>query len=277
MNLKIDRIIKLALEEDLPYGDLTSIALIKDDQKAKGIIINKEEIILAGIKIAKRVFEIIDNTLQWKNNFNDGERLKPFTEIAIVEGKAVSILAGERTALNFLQHLCGISTKVYKLAKKAASYDVLLTDTRKTLPGLRALQKYAVKIGGGYNHRFSLSDGILIKNNHLKFFSNVSEAIKRIKDKKPYLLEIEVEVSNMEELKEALELNPDIIMLDNFPLEELEEAIKVAKGKCRIEISGNVNEDNIEEIIKLRPNYISMGSLTHSVRASDIHMKIEPL
>lgn len=277
MNLKIDRIIKLALEEDLPYEDLTSIYLLKDDQKAKGIIINKEEIILAGIKIAKRVFEIIDNTLQWKNNFNDGERLEPFSEIAIIKGKAISILAGERTALNFLQHLCGISTKVYKLAKIASAYNVLITDTRKTLPGIRALQKYAVKIGGGYNHRFSLSDGILIKNNHLKFFSNVSEAIQRIKERKPYLLEIEVEVSNMEELKEALKLNPDVIMLDNFPLKELEEAIKLAKGKCRVEVSGNVNEDNIEEILKLRPNYISMGSLTHSVKASDIHMKIEPL
>lgn len=277
MNSKIDRIIALALEEDLAYGDLTSNLLIDPNKKAKGIIINKEEIILAGIDVAKRVFELIDKDLAWENYYIDGDNVPAFSNIATIEGKAISILAGERTALNFLQHLCGIATKAYKLSKKAALYNVMITDTRKTLPGLRYLQKYAVKIGGAYNHRFSLSHGILIKNNHIKFFSNIKEAIQKAKNKKPYLLEIEVEVSNINEFKEALKLKPDVIMLDNFPLEQLKQAIKLAKRKCKIEVSGSINEENIEEILKLQPDYISIGSLTHSVKAADIHMKIEPL
>ncbi len=277
MNLIIDEIIKSALKEDIRSGDITTNILIDSNQYAKAIIRCKENIVLAGINIVERVFKLIDNDIKYKAEANDGDLLPPYSTIAIIEGKAKSLLTAERTALNFLQHLSGIATETHKLSSLIKKYSVQITDTRKTLPNLRYLQKYAVAVGGGKNHRFALDDGILIKNNHLKFFNSISEALKKVKSSKPYLTEIEIEVSSIDELKIALKYEPDVIMLDNFSYNDLKKAISIAKGKCKIEISGGISKDNIEKIAELQPDYISIGSLTHSVKAVDIHMEIEPI
>ncbi|OGF67502.1 MAG: nicotinate-nucleotide diphosphorylase (carboxylating) [Candidatus Fischerbacteria bacterium RBG_13_37_8] len=277
MFFHIDTLIKMALEEDIRSGDITSHIIIDKKQKAEGTISCKEEIILAGIFIVRRIFEIIDDSLLWQSFYEDGQHIPPGTVIAKIKGSARSLLSGERTALNFLQHLSGIATETKRLAALVQNYSVRITDTRKTLPGMRYLQKYAVKTGGGLNHRIAMDDGILIKNNHLKFCSSISEALKKAHAQKSYLTEIEIEVSTIDELQEALSLKPSIIMLDNFSYEELEKAIKLAKGKCKIEVSGGITRDNLEKIAALQPDYISLGSLTHSVRAVDIHMIINPI
>ena len=273
----IDKLIRKTLEEDIRYADLTSEILIEPDTQAQGTLICKEAIVVAGINVAQRVFEIVDSHVQWKSYCMDGHHAKSFSKLARVKGNARSILMAERTALNFLQHFSGIATITKKWADRAAKYSVRITDTRKTLPGLRYLQKYAVKMGGGLNHRIALDDGILIKNNHLKFFKNITDTLKLAQLHKPYLTEIEVEVSSIDELKEALPLKPDIIMLDNFSIPQLKQAIALAKGICKLEVSGGVNETTLDTIASLKPDYISIGSLTHSVRAVDIHLLIEPL
>lgn len=277
MNLLIDDIILTALKEDLRTGDKTTNLLIDPSKEAIATIRCKEEIILAGINVALRTFQLIDENVICKAETQDGLLLKSFSIIAKIKGKARSLLAAERTALNFLQHLSGIATETHKLASIAKKFSVTITDTRKTLPNLRYLQKYAVAIGGGKNHRFALDDGILIKNNHLKFFSSIAEALIKINKHKPYLTEIEIEVSSIKELKEALKYEPAIIMLDNFSYKDMKKAILLARGKCKIEISGGVTKENIEKIASLKPDFISIGSLTHSVKAVDIHMEIEPI
>jgi nicotinate-nucleotide pyrophosphorylase (carboxylating) len=277
MNLLIDNIIKEALKEDIRTGDITTNILIDEKKLAKAFIRCKEEIVLAGINVASRVFNLIDDTIIFKALAKDGDLLQPYSTIAEIKGKAKNLLTAERTALNFLQHLSGIATQTYKLSCIAQKYSVKITDTRKTIPNLRYLQKYAVSIGGGKNHRFALDDGILIKNNHLKFFKSISEAIKKAQLSKPYLIEIEIEVSSIEELIEALKYNPDVIMLDNFSYKDLKKAISIAKGKCKIEVSGGITKENFEKIASLKPDFISIGSLTHSVKAVDIHMEIEPI
>lgn len=277
MNLLIDDIILTALKEDVRTGDKTTNLLIEPNREAIATIRCKEEIILAGINVALRTFQLIDENVICEAEAYDGTLLKPFSIIAKIKGKARSLLTAERTALNFLQHLSGIATETYKLASIAKQFSVTITDTRKTLPNLRYLQKYAVAISGGKNHRFALDDGILIKNNHLKFFSSISEALIKINKYKPYLTEIEIEVSSINELKEALKYKPAIIMLDNFSYKDIKRAIALARGKCKIEISGRVTKENIEKIAALKPDFISIGSLTHSVNAVDIHMEIEPI
>jgi nicotinate-nucleotide pyrophosphorylase (carboxylating) len=273
----IDEIIIKALEEDIRYGDLTTSIMIDATRQAQGILICKEDSVIAGIDIARRVFTMVDDSIQWESLCHDGQCCKAFEKLATVRGKARSLLTAERTALNFLQHLSGIATKTKRYADIAQHYSVKITDTRKTLPGLRYLQKYAVTMGGGLNHRIALDDGILIKNNHLKFFKTISDALKQAQSQKPYLTEIEIEVSSLKQLQEALTLKPSVIMLDNFSITQLQQALYMAKGICRIEISGGVDESNLEQIAALQPDYISIGSLTHSVRAVDIHLVIEAL
>jgi nicotinate-nucleotide pyrophosphorylase (carboxylating) len=272
----IEDIVKRAIEEDMPYGDKTTdyLSSIKDCP-AKGFIKAKEKLVLAGIEVAKIVFEKIDPLVSFNPLKKDGDEVEKKEVIAIVSGKASSLFKGERIALNILSHLSGIATSVKKIATLLEGTDIKLVDTRKTLPGLRALQKYAVRIGGGYNHRFSLSDGILIKTNHIRLVGSLKEAVKEVMSKKTPFVKIEVEVKNMEELKLAIESKADIIMLDNMSDEEIEEALSLIDGKAEVEVSGEITEERIKRLREMKGiNYISMGSITNSARAVDINFEI---
>lgn len=272
----IEEVVERAIKEDLPYGDKTTdyLSSIKDCP-AKGFIKAKEKLVLAGIEVAKMVFEKIDPLVSFNSLKKDGDEVEKKEVIAIVSGKASSLLKGERIALNILSHLSGIATRVKKIATLLEGTDIKLVDTRKTLPGLRALQKYAVRIGGGYNHRFSLSDGILIKTNHIRLVGSLKEAVKEVMSKKTPFVKIEVEVKNMEELKLAIESKVDIIMLDNMSDEEIEEALSLIGGKAEVEVSGEITEERIKRLREMKGiNYISMGSITNSARAVDINFEI---
>lgn len=272
----IEEVVERAIKEDLPYGDKTTdyLSSIKDCP-AKGFIKAKEKLVLAGIEVAKMVFEKIDPLVSFNSLKKDGDEVEKKEVIAIVSGKASSLLKGERIALNILSHLSGIATSVKKIATLLEGTDIKLVDTRKTLPGLRALQKYAVRIGGGYNHRFSLSDGILIKTNHIRLVGSLKEAVKEVMSKKTPFVKIEVEVKNMEELKLAIESKVDIIMLDNMSDEEIEEALSLIGGKAEVEVSGEITEERIKRLREMKGiNYISMGSITNSARAVDINFEI---
>jgi len=272
----IEDIVKRAIEEDMPYGDKTTdyLSSIKDCP-AKGFIKAKEKLVLAGIEVAKIVFEKIDPLVSFNPLKKDGDEVEKKEVIAIVSGKASSLFKGERIALNILSHLSGIATSVKKISTLLEGTDIKLVDTRKTLPGLRALQKYAVRIGGGYNHRFSLSDGILIKTNHIRLVGSLKEAVKEVMSKKTPFVKIEVEVKNMEELKLAIESKADIIMLDNMSDEEIEEALSLIDGKAEVEVSGEITEERIKRLREMKGiNYISMGSITNSARAVDINFEI---
>lgn len=272
----IEDIVERAIEEDLPYGDKTTdyLSTIKDCP-SKGFIKAKEKLVLAGIDVARVVFEKIDPLVSFTPMKKDGDEVDKKEVIAIVSGRASSLLKGERIALNILSHLSGIATYVKKLTALLEGTGIKLVDTRKTLPGLRALQKYAVRIGGGYNHRFSLSDGLLIKTNHIRLVGSLKEAVEEVRRKKGPFVKIEVEVKNMEELKSAIESKADMIMLDNMSDEEIEEALRMIDGKADVEVSGEITEERIKRLREMKGiSYISMGSITNSVRAVDINFEL---
>ncbi|MEW6456796.1 MAG: carboxylating nicotinate-nucleotide diphosphorylase [Acidobacteriota bacterium] len=273
-NLKVDKIIEDALEEDIAEGDITTDSIVPEDSKSKASIIAKEKGILAGIEIGERVFLKIDKNVVFNAFFKDGDLFNPEDKIAEVIGKTKVLLKGERVALNFLQRLSGIATITRSYVDKCKNYRAKIMDTRKTTPGLRALEKYAVKMGGGENHRYNLSQMILIKENHIFEAGGISEAVLRARNKNP-LLKIEVEVKNFNELNEALKHNPDIIMLDNWKVKDIKRAVEIVKKKVPIEVSGNVNLDNIEEIASTGVDFISVGKLTHSYKSIDMSMIIE--
>jgi len=270
-NLKyIDKLINIALKEDLKREDITCKLFIPKDLKVKALIYSKDEGVICGLEIAKMVFKKLDRKISFKKFVKDGDEIKKGQKIALVEGNARKILAGERTALNFLQHLSGVATLTKKYSKIAKKFKVKIFDTRKTIPGLRILQKYAVRVGGGKNHRFSLSDQILIKTNHIRAVG-IEEIVKRMKNTKK---KIEIEVSNLKELKQVLKAKPEIVMLDNFKIPEIKKAIKLIKNKCEIEVSGKVNLKNFKNIAKLKINRISIGQITHSAKALDLALRI---
>ncbi len=271
----VDNLIKIALNEDLgELGDITTQAVVPESKRVKAVILIKSEGIVAGIKVASRVFELVDNSITLKEIVKDGQKVKRNDVILQLEGQARSILIGERTALNFLQHLSGIATFTSLFVEKVKSYPVKILDTRKTTPGLRWLEKYAVRVGGGHNHRFGLYDGILIKDNHLKIVGGVSEAVKKARAKIPKDMKIEVEVETLIELKEALEAGADVVMLDNMSLETIKKAVEMAKGSVILEASGGVTISNIEEIAQTGINWISIGALTRAAPPLDISLEI---
>lgn len=273
--LLIEEIVKSALKEDLGWRDLTS-CLIGDDIKAVGRIFSKEEGILCGSEIARMVFQTLQADCEFKSFLKDGERLSPSSLIAEVRGKARALLGGERVALNFLQHLSGIATLTRKFVEGAKGTNAKILATRKTIPLLRALEKYAVEVGGGCPHRFALYDGILIKDNHLAILGDLKKAVKMAKQAFPYH-KIEIEVRNLEELKLALEAGADIILLDNMDIEDIKEAVKLGKGMALLEVSGGVTLENIRGIAETGVDFISVGALTHSAKAIDINMELYPL
>lgn len=272
---EIDKIILTGLKEDMPFGDITTDNLIDDTSQSEALLIAKDTGVIAGIDIAKRVFEIVDKNVVFEKRIEDGHRVKSGDVIAQIKGNTRALLKGERTALNLLQRLSGIATKTKELCEKIKDTNSKVVDTRKTTLGLRALEKYAVKVGGGYNHRFSLSDGVMIKDNHIKAAGGIKEAVKKIRKKIPHTIKIEVETETLEQVEEALEAGADIIMLDNMGVDKVRKAVKIINGSAISEASGNVNLDSIVEIAKTGVDIISVGSLTHSVSAFDISMKFK--
>ena len=270
----IKNLIKAALEEDIGTGDITTSLMVRKRTEVKARLLAKEDLVLAGREIFSRVFAALDPKVTCTWFFEDGEQVKKGKVAAELRGDARSILKGERVALNFLQHLSGIASFTREIVQKIKKYPVRLLDTRKTTPGLRALEKYAVKVGGGYNHRFGLFDGILIKENHIAVAGGIKQAVTRAKAKASRFLRVEVEVNDLDEVRTALEAGADVLLLDNMDLNTMRKAVKMVKNKTLLEASGNINKDTVEEVAKTGVDFISMGALTHSAPAKDFSLEI---
>jgi nicotinate-nucleotide pyrophosphorylase (carboxylating) len=266
------------LKEDLGRGDITTEATITQDARALAIIFAKEDGVLCGVDIAQMVFKQLDETIDFQKQLEDGDTLSPGVTIAILIGRASICLKGERTALNFLQHLSGVATLTRQFVT-AAKGNIKLLDTRKTLPGLRVMEKYAVRVGGGFNHRCGLYDMVMIKDNHIQIAGSLTDAVNRVRKRKPKIF-IEVEVKTQEELKEAIAMKVNRIMLDNMSRNLITQAIelihKTGPG-IEIEISGGISIQNIEQVADTGADFVSVGALTHSARALDIALKMKPL
>lgn len=263
-----------ALAEDIPYIDITSDLLIPAEKKGKAIITAKENGVISGIPVAEMVFNTVDKHLEITKHKKDSDIVTPGDTILEISGKLISILKAERTALNFLQRMSGISTQAKKISDLVKDNNAKIVDTRKTTPGLRMLEKYAVLMGGCFNHRFNLSDAVMIKDNHIKAVGSITEAIKKAKKITSHTSRIEVEVSSLHQFLEASEADADIIMLDNMNLRTMKEIVRLNKRKCILEASGNINENNIAAVAKTGVDIISVGSLTHSVKSLDISLNI---
>ncbi|MEK7828452.1 MAG: carboxylating nicotinate-nucleotide diphosphorylase [Deltaproteobacteria bacterium] len=271
---KIQDIIETALAEDIGSGDVTTMAIADKNDEGAVEIIAKENLVVAGILIAEAVFKTIDKKIEFKPFVMDGGAVRKGKVIAKVSGKLSTLLAGERVALNFLQRLSGIATLTRLFTDKIKGFNIKILDTRKTTPGLRALEKYAVRMGGGWSHRFGLCDGVLIKDNHIAAVGGVDEAVRRARDSAPNNMLIEVETTNLSEVKEALLAGADVIMLDNMKPAAMRQAVKIVGKTALIEASGGVNLKNVRAIAETGVDFISVGALTHSARAVDISMKV---
>ena len=271
---RIDRIIEYALREDLGEGDITTNALTSEKEDSKAVIRAKGKGVIAGLPIAKRVFQKLDPTVVCVDNTSDGDSIGPGDILSEINGGTRALLSGERLVLNILQRLSGIATLTAKYVKAVEGLPVKILDTRKTAPGLRMLDKYAVSVGGGYNHRFGLYDGVLIKDNHIKIAGGVSEAIAFVRKKYKQKYKIEVETSDIEEVKEALIAGADIIMLDNMNPEQMRKAVRLIDRNALVEASGGITLKNIREVAGTGVNFISVGSLTHSAPALDIGLYV---
>ena len=273
MTLNADELILQALREDISSEDVTTNAVMQKARKGEAQLICKQDGVLAGLPVFQRVFELLDETVSVEFHYSDGDKVKKGDLIGTVTGDIRAILSGERTALNYLQRMSGIATYTNSIASLLEGSKVKLLDTRKTTPNMRIFEKYSVKIGGGYNHRYNLSDGVLLKDNHIGAAGGVKEAVFMAKEYAPFVRKIEIECETVEMVMEALEAGADIIMLDNMTVEEMQKAIAVIDGKAEIECSGNVTKENIEHYISLGVDYISSGALTHSSPIMDISLK----
>ncbi len=273
MKLNADNLILSALQEDITSEDITTNSVMPQYQLGEVELICKEDGIVAGLYVFKRVFELLDEKTEFDFSCKDGDAVKNGQKLGTVKGDIRVLLSGERTALNYLQRMSGIATYTRKIADLLEGTDTKLLDTRKTTPNMRVFEKYAVKVGGGYNHRYNLSDGILLKDNHIGAAGGVKEAVTMAKEYAPFVRKIEVEVENLDMLKEALEAGADIIMLDNMSVEEMKEAVKLCKGKAETECSGNVTKENVARLVDIGVDYISSGALTHSSPILDLSLK----
>ncbi len=272
--MQIDRIIRQALIEDIGHRDITTDNLIPPDHQSQGVFYVKQEGVVAGIQVAERVFQLLDPEIDFTVLKDDGELVLEGEEIARISGRTRTLLTGERVSLNFLQHMSGIATKTYDLVDRVRHFPVKIVDTRKTVPGLRILEKYAVRVGGGHNHRFGLFDGVLIKDNHIRAAGGIAEAVHTIKRNISHLTRVEVEVENLEQLREALAAGADVILLDNMDPEIMKEAVRINGGRAILEASGGITQDTLVEVAKTGVDLISMGALTHSAMALDISFDI---
>ena len=270
----VDNLIKTALLEDINYVDITTDYLIPEDQENEAKFLAKADGVLCGIEVALRVFTLIQPDFQYEVFIHDGEEVKKGDIIAKIKGKTRTILKGERTALNLLQHMSGISSMTNRIVKIVEGTNASIADTRKTLPGMRPLQKYAVTVGGGKNHRFNLSDAAMLKDNHIDAGGGITAAVTKLRTKLGHMAKVELEVRTLDELREALSVDVDVIMLDNMDNDTMREAVKIADGKALLEASGGITEETIRGVAETGVDIISIGALTHSVKAFDISLKI---
>lgn len=270
----VDNLIKEAISEDINYIDVSADYLIPENQRNDSYFVAKADGVLCGLDIAMRVFTLLDDTFTYTVHKNDGDEVKAGDLIVEFNGKTACLLKGERTALNIIQHMSGIATATNKAVKLVEGTNASVTDTRKTLPGLRALQKYAVVCGGGKNHRYNLSDGAMLKDNHIDAGGGITNAVAILRSKLGHMVKIEVETRNFDEVKEAVSAGADIIMLDNMTNEQMKECVEYIDGRAKTEASGNITLDNIAEVAKTGVDIISLGAVTHSVKAFDISMKM---
>lgn len=270
----VDNLIKTALLEDINYVDITTDYLIPEDQENEAKFLAKADGVLCGIEVALRVFTLIQPAFQYEVFIHDGEEVKKGDIIAKIKGKTRTILKGERTALNLLQHMSGISSMTNRIVKIVEGTNASIADTRKTLPGMRPLQKYAVTVGGGKNHRFNLSDAAMLKDNHVDAGGGITAAVTKLRTKLGHMAKVELEVRTLDELREALSVDVDVIMLDNMDNDTMREAVKIADGKALLEASGGITEETIRGVAETGVDIISIGALTHSVKAFDISLKI---
>lgn len=271
---EIDRLIKLAFDEDIGIEDITTSSIIGPGVQGKAQVVAKEDMILAGIDIFHRVFTSLDPEVRFNKIYKDGNHTNSNNVIAEISCDVVNLLRGERVALNFLQRLSGIASLTHRYVQKVKGYNTRVVDTRKTTPGWRTLEKYAVRMGGGVNHRSGLFDGVLIKDNHIKICGGVRQAVNRATANIPHTLKIEVEVKNLNEVREALKAGAEVIMLDNMDTKEMEEAVRIINKRAVVEASGGINLDNIVDVAKTGVDLISVGAITHSASACDISMNI---
>lgn len=272
---QIDKIVLNALEEDMPYGDVTTDNLIPENDVTEAKFIAKADGVIAGMPVVARVFELIDETISIEIFKNDADTVQKGEIIAILKGHTAGILKGERTALNILQRLSGIATRTKVFTDLVKDFDVSVADTRKTTPGLRYLEKYAVRCGGGRNHRYSLSDAVMLKDNHIAAGGGILSAVSKVRANIPHTVKIEVEVENMDMVREAVESGADIIMLDNMNEAAMAEAVKYIDGRALVEASGDVTEERMVAIAQTGVDIISIGRITHSVKAMDISLRFK--
>jgi len=268
-------ILERAFREDMPLGDITTDYTVPENSVSKAVITAKQDGVIAGLEVCMEAFRMLDPDVKLKPLAEDGNFVKKGDRILLIEEKSRALLKAERTALNLLQRLSGIASETRKYVDRISGYKAKVVDTRKTTPGLRLLEKYAVRVGGGTNHRFSLSDGVLIKDNHIKAAGGIRQAVEAVRKRIPHTVKIEVETETLEQVKEALDSGADIIMLDNMTPELMKQAVELIAGKALTEASGNVKLDNIEEVAATGVDIISVGAITHSVKAMDISMKFE--
>ncbi|MGN1141659.1 MAG: carboxylating nicotinate-nucleotide diphosphorylase [Oliverpabstia sp.] len=273
MTLNADHLLLQALQEDITSEDITTNSVMRTYQKGEVQLLCKQDGIIAGLHVFKRVFELLDDAVQVDFFCQDGDAVSAGQLMAVVTGDIRALLSGERVALNYLQRMSGIATYTHSIAKLLEGSKTKLLDTRKTTPNMRVFEKYAVKIGGGYNHRYNLSDGILLKDNHIGAAGSVRNAVLMAKEYAPFVRKIEVEVENLDMVREAVEAGADIIMLDNMTPDMMKEAIRIIDGRAETECSGNVTRENVEQLLDIGVDYISSGALTHSAPILDISLK----
>ncbi len=271
--INADRLIRMALEEDITSEDLSTNCVMPEYQKGQVELICKQDGIIAGLGVFQRVFELLDETVSFQMDVQDGDEVKNGQKMAVITGDIRALLSGERTALNYLQRMSGIATYTRSIVKLLEGSKTTLLDTRKTTPNMRIFEKYAVKVGGGSNHRFNLSDGVMLKDNHIGAAGGITQAVQRAKAYASFVHKIEVEVENLDMVREAADAGADIIMLDNMSPEEMKEAIRIIDGRALTECSGNVTRENIQKMIDVGVDYVSSGALTHSAPIMDISLK----
>ena len=273
MKMQADKLIRMALQEDITSEDVSTNAVMRSAVKGTVDLIAKEDGIIAGLDVYARVFQILDEKTEISFNFKDGEAVKKGDLLGTVTGDIRVLLSGERVALNYLQRMSGIATYTKQVSKLLEGSKVTLLDTRKTTPNCRVFEKYAVRIGGGCNHRYNLSDGVLLKDNHIGAAGSVAKAVAMAKEYAPFVRKIEIEVETMEQVKEAVEAGADIIMLDNMTPEMMKEVVELIAGRAQTECSGNITKENIAKILETGVDFVSSGALTHSAPILDISMK----
>ena len=273
MKLNADDLILSALKEDITGEDISTNSVMPHYQLGEVELICKEDGVIAGLDVFKRVFELLDEKTEVTFSCQDGDTVNKGEKLGVLRGDIRVLLSGERTALNYLQRMSGIATYTRTVADLLKGTKTKLLDTRKTTPGMRIFEKYAVKVGGGYNHRYNLSDGILLKDNHIGAAGGVKQAVRMAKEYAPFVRKIEIEVENLDMLKEALEAGADIIMLDNMSVEDMKEAVRLTAGKAETECSGNVTKENVAKLVDIGVDYISSGALTHSSPILDLSLK----